>query len=469
MKPPCHQTTPSWVAAILVAVVISACSPTPRPEIPVILISIDTLRADHLGCYGYERDTSPAIDALARDSIRFSRAFSQSSWTLPSHVSLMTSQYPSTHRVTDDRFALPEEATTLADALQGAGYHTAGFVTWIYVSEVYGFAQGFDEFRTLIDRPQLEPASGRGAFPAQEAVSTVKSWLTQNQADPFFLFVHLFDPHMDYDPPAPYDTLFDPEYEGFATGQYRWMQPYIAGLNEFPLDIRPRDREHVEALYDGEIRYVDRQIEGLLTAIDEAVGLDRCLVILTSDHGEEFGEHGSMEGHGWTLYDEIVHVPLLVRLPARDRAGTTVDLPVELIDVAPTILAQLGLKAPDPFQGHSLLVEADGGPKVAYCETDRFNVIKRVVRGASHKLIHTRNTGRNAAGVPIQDGYELYDLEKDPGETQNLYDPQSPIAIALTDLLARHAAATTGAQPPPPSAQLSPADIELLRSLGYVQ
>lgn len=444
-----------------------SCAPaSPRP--PIILISIDTLRADHLGCYGYERETSPRIDQLASNSIRFDNAISASNWTLPSHVSLMTSQSPSIHGVVDDRVAMPAEAITLAEALDDKGYDTAALVSWIYVSEVYGFAQGFDSFQTMIDRRAIDPASGKGALRAEAVVDAANAWLDQRDGeDPFFLFVHLFDPHLDYDPPAPYDTMFDPDYDGHANGSYPYVKPYIEGLNEFALDVPARDRSYIEALYDGEIRYVDTQIERLLAKLEETVGLDECVIALVSDHGEEFDDHGSMEGHGWTLYDEVIHIPMLLRLPGRARAGEVIDPPVGLVDVAPTLLELANIAIPDRFTGTSLLA-ADRGQPIAFSESHRFNIRKRAARAANHKLIHTEDTGMNAAGVPIRAGYELFDLGHDPGERQNIYQETSPIGIALRDWIARQGKAPADGAAPI-SAELTPEQIELLRSLGYVQ
>ena len=326
----------------------------------VVLISVDTVRADHLGCYGYFRPVSPAIDKFASGAVRFENAFTQASWTLPSHMTVMTSQYPSVHCVIDRGLSLPDQATMLAEVLSEEGYHTAAFVTWIYVGEAFGFDQGFDEFHELIDRSGQRVLSGRGAFSAERTTDAVIARLEETLPQPFFLFVHYFDPHMHYTPPPPYDTLFDPDYTGEACGERGWLQPYIKTLQIDPAVIDPRDRAHVEALYDGELCYTDAHLGRLFEAIDTQVELDSCMVVFMSDHGEEFNDHGSMEGHGWTLYDEIIHVPLIFRMPGPGRPGTVIEDLVGLIDIGPTILQALGVAAPASFQGRSLTGLIDG-------------------------------------------------------------------------------------------------------------
>jgi arylsulfatase A-like enzyme len=224
---------------LLLILALLSCAPgSDRPH--VILISIDTLRADHLGCYGYERPTSPVIDALAAESIRFENAISQAGWTLPSHMSLMTSLMPSQHGVTQER-ALNPSVVTLAETLQDAGYASAGFSSWIYVSESYGFDQGFDEYRTLVDTQRLDVAGGGGAFPAGRVVDAVESWLLRRQDDPLFLFVHLFDPHMDYAPPAEFADIFAEGSGSTIDGRYETLKPYIRGLNAEPAKLDRRD------------------------------------------------------------------------------------------------------------------------------------------------------------------------------------------------------------------------------------
>ncbi len=471
-----------WIGVVVVVAACAACVWAYRYWVPgdrgakpnVILISVDTLRPDHLSCYGYDRSTSPNLDAMAKDGVRFTQALSPASWTLPAHMSLMTSQYPHVHGVEVAQKALPDKATTLAELLSDHGYETAAVISWIYVAAKFGFAQGFDEFHELLPAEELVDSTAQASFKAEQVTDQAIQWLQRDHPKPFFLFVHYFDPHLDYDPPPPFDRMFDPDYLGPASGTYGWIRPYIKGLHETPNQIDPRARDHVMALYDGEIRYTDWQLRRLFAAIDAAVGLDRCLIVLTSDHGEEFNEHGSMEGHQWTLYEETIRVPLIIRLPRRRQAGRVVTEPVELMDVPATILSLLGISRPDFFQGRdrSGLLNGGDGPDdhlFAFGEIRRF-VIRQYVRGLRYKLIHTFDTGVNKRGIPVKAGYELYDLQSDPGEQHDIYEPESPVAKLLVRTLQEwNASPITGLRAgEPQEVVLTPRELEQLRSLGYV-
>ncbi len=517
---------PSWFALVVGILVLAGlgCGPAERARPPhVILISIDTLRADHLGCYGYPRETSPAIDVLASRGVRFENAFSQASWTLPSHMSVMTSQYASVHGVENDEVSLAESVTTLAEAFRQGGYYTSAFVSWVYVGRSFGFAHGFDQFRELINRDHLQMASGGGAYRAEHVTGHVASWLDaylkrtlagegvgegvgggagegagggngQDGGRPLFLFVHYFDPHMDYSPPPPYDTMFGSPYSGPAKGTHRYLSRYIKYFPVPPAQMPERDREHVVALYDGEIRYTDDHLGRLLAFLDSKLDLDRCVVALMSDHGEEFGDHGSMEGHGWTLYDEVIRVPLILRLPEARAAGSVVGRPVELIDLAPTLLSLASLDAPEGFQGEDLTRwipgvgatsggvgegvgnrapgSSTGEGALVYAENARFNIERQAVRGPRFKLIGTADTGQNHFGAPVRAGTEFFDVSRDPGEQSDLAGSDHPVAAYLTRELAdfrEHTARLAESVPRGEPVDLAPEDIELLRSLGYVR
>ncbi len=439
----------------------------------VILISVDTLRADHLGCYGYWRPTTPHLDALAKRGVRFANASAQASWTLPSHMSIVTSQYPHVHGVQQDDNALPEGATTLSEVLAANGYRTAAFISWVYVTAKYGFSQGFDEYTELLPPEDEIDSETDAAYRADEVTNRAIGWLDAQGTEPFFLFVHYFDPHISYEPPPPYDRLFDPTYEGSARGTFAWLRQYIKGIHERPNQIGARDLEHVTALYDGEIRYVDEHIGRLLDAVERRVGADECLIVVTSDHGEELFEHGSMEGHQWTLYEETVHVPLIIKLPGGRAAGDVVSAPVELIDIGPTILGCLGVQRPWSFQGRDLaeLVGSDGGAgaaEIVFGEIDRFDR-KQFVRDARYKLIHTDDIGKNRRGIPVKAGYELFDLQADPRERVNLYETETQVASRLKAELERCMASTPIQEAAPARpARISAEDQRRLRSLGYV-
>ncbi len=440
----------------------------PQPAY-VVLGSIDTLRADHVSAYGYARQTTPQIDRLAAGGVRFAQAFAAASWTLPSHASLFTSQLPSRHGVQHERVALPAAATTLAETLSAAGFATAGFVSWVYVGARYGLAQGFDVYRELIDVSRLEFASGGGAARAESVIDAALGWLGSAPRQPFFLFVHLFDPHMDYAPPQPYDTLFggDP---AASDGRYASVRPYIAYLHADPPPPLPMlARERITALYDGEIRYADDQLGRLLRALERRG--EECIVVVLSDHGEELGEHGSFEGHGWTLYDEVLRVPLVLRLPGAEAAGAVVEAPVTLLDVAPTVLDALGLPVPGSFQGTSLMPLIRGaaapGGRLLFAQTQRSGTRLRAVRGERWKRIEVADAGAARLGLPVRQGTELYDLDSDPGEQHAQRDDALPVARSLAGALDAAETLRDAGAVPPAEVELSDADRERLRALGY--
>ena len=440
----------------------------------VIFISIDTLRADHLGCYGYERATSPFIDSLSADAVRFTRAYSETSWTLPSHMSMITSQYPHVHGVETDEQGLLESTKTLAEVLSEAGYHTSAFISWVYVGKQYGFGQGFNEFTELLPAEHLVDASTKWSYKAEQVTDAVLEWLRKSSEKPFFLFVHYFDPHVNYEPPAPYDRMFDPDYKGQAEGTFRWLRDYIKKPFHEPNTISPRDLQYITALYDGEIRYTDTHVERLFEGIDKMVGLDKCLVVLTGDHGEELNEHGSMEGHQWTLYEEVVHVPLIFRFPKKACAPMVVDTLAGLIDIGPTILDWLGIAKPVGFQGRTLMPaingrQKQGAERILFAETRRHS-IKQSIRTERYKLIRSEGIWASVPGVPVVGSYEMYDMKKDPAEQKNIYDKSSPVAKVLSSKLQawKISGLDTDESEKRPKVELSPEEIKLLRSLGYV-
>ena len=441
-----------------------------RPN--VILISVDTLRADHLGCYGYQRPTSPSIDLLARRGVRFDQAFSQSSWTLPSHLSLLTSRYPHSHGVETDKQRLPDDVTTLAEALGDAGYSTHAFISWVYVSDKYGFGKGFDEYQELLPPSDEVTSSTEASIKASAFVDCVIEWAGLGPRQPFFLFLHLFDPHINYEPPAPFDEMFGTPSPGKTEGTFEYLRRYIKGVHREPERIPADRRARALALYDGEIRFTDHELGRLWTALGDRGLLDNSVIVFTSDHGEEFDDHGSMEGHQWTLYDEVLHIPLIMVFPHHRFAGRTVPAVAQLIDVAPTILDFLDLDIPTEFQGRSLLplltgVASDEPPGMAFSEIKRFNE-KWAVRTPTHKLIYTKDIGLNARGVPVVPGYELYDTSRDPREQENIYEESDPLARELV-ILVRRWMETDPAPETLSLPSLDDRDLDRLRGLGYVE
>jgi arylsulfatase A-like enzyme len=358
-------------AAVLVGYLFATgCTPVPEPtgHAPpdVVLVSIDSLRADHVGSYGYERDTSPTMDRLASEGVRFETAVSTTSWTLPAHAALFTGLYDPAHGATDVHFRLADGYTTLAERFQAGGWRTIGLYGGPLLHPVFGVDQGFDRWiscmstatTTIEDRFDPEVllevnARSHADITGPRTIDALRTQLTTAGDAPLFLFIHLWDPHYDYIPPAPYDRMFDPTYSGDLDARdYVHNDAVHAGMD-------PRDLEHVIALYDGEIRFTDDILRQLLELLEGARPGRERLTVITADHGEEFFEHGG-KGHQRTLFEESIRVPLILHWPGRLPAGTVVGAPVSLVDIAPTV-ASLALPGSEPFgQGVDLTPALSG-------------------------------------------------------------------------------------------------------------
>ena len=384
------------VAAVLIIVMgYGATSKQARPDKPdIILISVDSLRPDHLGCYGYPKPTSPTIDKLAAGGVRFENAISTTSWTLPAHAALFTGLYDSAHGLVDNGLRLADAHVTLAEVLSQAGYQTAGFFGGPYLHPTFGLGQGFDTYQscmtTLPDEASYKAVRFESRNPhgvahvditGPRTLKEFKQWLAKADDRPMFVFLHFWDVHYDYIPPKKYIEMFDPDYKGTIGSQnFMWnkaIHPYMA----------PRDLEHVKALYDGEIRFTDDVLGEILAELKRSRRSHEPLIVFTADHGEEFFEHGG-KGHQRTLFDELVKVPLIFSWPGYLRKGVVPSQQVRLIDVMPTILALAGVKLETEVQGRdiSMLLEGDSLPEQsALCEilVDRRKV--RAVRTSQMK------------------------------------------------------------------------------------
>ena len=397
----------------------------------VVLIVADTLRADHLSCYGYHRVTSPHIDAMAKEGVQFRQAVSQAPWTLPSIVSLMTSLYPPVHGLNfppqSDGYAaqfLDDERITLAEYLRNEGYKTGAFVGAGGNVSARFHGQGFDFYDDEISYPTryshliLLGMIGRfcGFYTSRLADTTteqVQYWLSRNRHFPFFLFIHYFDPHDPYGSPEPFTTKYSGDYSGALSPGVTYLQ-----LGELLPELNADDIEYVASLYDGEIRFTDAQTGKLIQFLKELELLDETLLIFTSDHGDELYEHGGF-GHCKTLYEEQLRVPLIIRYPPLG-SNKTIDNQVQLIDVTPTILDYLDIDISREAQGISLvpLINGDTGDELpAYSETMLKGGITSIRKGR-FKFIKYTEDGRE----------ELFDLEKDPGELKNLVEGEVEIA-----------------------------------------
>ena len=459
-----------WMVLVpLVLWLGTGCSGRPVAQGPnIIVLLVDTMRADHLGCYGYGRNTSPAMDKLAREGVLFKNAYAPSSWTLPSTASLLTSLYPREHGATDTTKAIARKAVGLAERLHKAGYDTAAFsANYSLVTAERGFDRGCDHFELFVkegseisaeelnrSRKLLDFAMKIKAVDAEELNAAALKWFDgrEETSRPVFMYLHYMDPHSPYEAPEPFRTVFDPHYTGEVDGTNVFGAIY---RDEF--ELTERDKEHVIALYDGEIAYADTQIRDLLNELDKRGLLDDALVIITADHGEEMFERGKI-GHGPTLYDEVVRVPLIMWQKQFEQAGTTVDAYASLVDVVPTVLSVCGIERKGALRGTPLLPPGDSvGSDTVWVEVDEellFYSHKRAVIWNGWKLIRS------------EDGDELYRCVDDPPERENLADSNPRLVETLSNRMDEFYKQLKRGKAP--AVELDEEARRKLRSLGYV-
>ncbi len=411
----------------------------------LLWISQDTLRADHLGAYGYARATSPGFDRMARDWVVFERAASTCSWTLPSLASQLTSRYPTYHGAVLHNLPIADSSPALFEALSRQGFTVLGVTANDLLDPTHGLARGFDALRFL---------DGRAADVSRLLESSLDEWGGGDLA----LFVHYMDPHAPYTPPGAFEKLFDTGYRG---------RPLHTDFEALSRIEDPAEVERVRSLYDGEIAYTDREIDALVRALSARGLLQDAVVAYTADHGEELRDHGSWH-HGGTLHEEVIHVPFAVRAPGVK--GARVDQVVSLLDLAPTLLELLDVPAPAAFQGRSLAGVMRGAAlpdAPVYAETaltkQRHHLVS--VREGRYKYVVEVPPGRDPEPRILAERF--YDLEQDPRETASRVD--APEAARLRRYaLAYLARARREAQESRP-VSLEPAALERLRALGYVQ
>jgi len=388
-----------------------------------VLVTIDTLRADRVGAYGDGAARTPTLDAVAASGIRFEQAVAPTPLTLPSHTSLMTGLAPPEHGVRHNSFfSLREEIPTLAEHMRGAGYATAAFVGAFVLDSGFGLDRGFDTYDDDVSQRHATPTGFSYAErTADRVVESALRWLT-NAPDRFFLWVHLYDPHANYEPPERYLAALDGD------------------------------------AYAGEIAFADAQIGRLLRAVTTRWEPSRLVVAVTSDHGESLGEHGE-PSHAYTIYDATQRVPLLLMGPGL-AAGAVVDEPVRLVDVAPTLLALAAAEPLPDTTGRSLLPLVAGRAepaRIAFLET----LATQLDMGWS-PLLGIRDGRYKYIRAPRP---ELYDLREDPGETRNLARRRPELAEEMDGILEERLA---GAEAVAPDVELDEEDRRRLESLGYV-
>ncbi len=509
---------PSPRGILILGLLLAALAPACRRSEPrrpnVLLISIDTLRADHLSAYGYRRETSPALDRLARGGVLFERAISPTSWTLPAHLSMLTGLEISAHGIADDRqwsFVGPSgepapprlSGIFLSEFLSDAGYRTAGFHTWKYLEEQFGFGPGFEVYERLghtfyshpvvskrfdalraandtegllrlrDEHPELFDAT-RKTTP--EVLERARGWIEgvrrESPGRPFFCFLHLFDVHDPYVPPPPFDTRFDPDYAGPIDGRnVTSPDSPVRG------DMDPRDLEHLVALYDGEIAYVDSQLGAFFEWLAAQGLAEDTLVIVTSDHGEEFFEHGH-KTHRRQLHRESVHVPWILSWPGHLPAGRRVPRTVGLVDLTPTVLGLVGVAGPPWTSGRDLtpLVRGEGSPEERPYLTELylFDVGPEVQRhfGLHHGDEHTLLVADGAGPFSLlRFDHGTNPLGLGPGER---IAPDSPEQRRVDERFEAHVELLRALRRAAPSRDigagqgLSQRDLDELRAMGYV-
>lgn len=456
-----------------------------RPNI--VLITPDTLRGDHLSCYGYDKISTRFVDSLAEEGVLFENAISTSPWTLPSFASLFTSLYPTVHGAGREvSFAvhtgIREGVVRLAEVLKEVGYHTRALSQSWFLGEDFGFRHGFDYYnnmwRGLEDIRAREISKRKKAFLwsylvdpgkkisksiAQATTDEIIDWLEVNDQYPFFLWVHYLDPHFPYKRVKNYNL--DTNYKGKLTDDLVGNMDFFQ-LRTGAYRLNQDDKKYFEVLYDEEILYIDESIGRILDKLKQINQTDNTLFVFTSDHGEEFWEHGRF-GHGIGMHQEVINVPLIMKLPGILPSGARINQHVSLVDVMPTILDILGVKHKIKLEGESLLPLINGdqtSDRAVFNELPKFFENRKSITKNNYKLIY----------FPSSKNAELFDLEKDPHEMKNIYHENQEIGLSLKqEILAWIKDSEEKAlrmDKIEKSAQIKPDDEakERLRSLGYI-
>ena len=433
-----------------------------QEDFNIVLITIDTLRADHLSCYGYDRETSPNIDNIANQGILFKNAIAPSSWTVPSMVSLFTSVYPVNHGVIHGiaprsnprkQQIFSKELTTLTEAIRSHGYTTFGVASNIHLSEKFGFARGFDYFQWLSN------------LPAHAVNESVNSWESEIiNSDKFFLWVHYFDPHSPYFPRTPWINKYRSPTSTQGLNFYKKSFPQLKRL----IPLLKNDSQVLSnfvALYDCEINFVDFYLGKLISKYEFN---KNTLLIITSDHGESFLEHDQL-GHGNNLYQETIGIPLIVKMP-HSAKKQVIEKHASLIDIMPTILGLINATSPEQTLGESLvngngmltwlkkkLVGTDTS-RYNYSELDEADPLKTVITPKWKYIYNYKDSTE-----------QLYSNTSDPSESNNLSTQEAEQTDRLREQLFQWVATAKKYLPQKQKIELSPEEEEKLRHLGYIQ
>jgi arylsulfatase A-like enzyme len=442
----------SALLGLLLLAWLAGCGRPPAPgELSVVFVVLDAAGARYFGCYGNELPATPHIDAFAADATVFERAYAQAAWTLPSVGSFMTGQYPPM-RSEDLRVV---ETQTLAHVLRTAGLRTAAFSENPYVTREFGLATGFDEFREYFPYELLRRSAQRfDRLDSTRTVDEALAWAREQRGERFFLYVHLLAPHAPYDPPPPFGGRFDRDYAGSVHGS----PETLAAIDDGRLAIDARDLAHLRLQYQENLAYGDHQAGRLLDGLEDLGVLERALVIVAADHGEAFREHGAMQ-HNTTVYEEMVHVPLVVRLPMEPALPERFGGVVELRSIFPTVCQALGIAGCPPALAPSLLERIERA-------SERPGLARswaRGRRGAFTALILERH--KLIAAAHTYEPLAFYDLVRDPGETTDLR-AAAPALVREARVWLRDPKLEffVGGE-----ATLDPATRERLEALGYAE
>jgi arylsulfatase A-like enzyme len=433
-----------------------------RPS--VVLISIDTLRQDHVSAYGYSRRTTPSLQAFSREAVVFEEAFAANTNTAPAHASMLTALYPFTHGIVRNHHRLKAGVTTMGEVLQEAGYETAGFVSGYTLQRAHtGLDRGFHHYD--------DEVSPRGDRPATMTYDAATRWLRGEARgqEPLFLFFHLFDPHFPYTPPTGYARLFT-EHAERGPGRLHRLRAQGGGP--------PSDVKDYIGFYDGEIAFADAHVGRLMVDLWDSGLWDDALVVVVSDHGETLDDRSLPFRHGSRVYEEQIRVPLMIRFPGGRYGGARIRAPVHHVDIMPTILDYLELSLPDAAQGQSLmpLIRGDAAPDPARPIFTTARPEPAHVPEVDQPLVKTglitaiRVWPLKLIAYPTEEGHvhQLFDLAQDPGEHENLA-AERPDAVRALAARLRSWRAAVGGDREIPEPSLSPEAEDMLRSLGYVE
>lgn len=410
------------------------------PDSNIILISFDTLRADHLGCYGYDKDTSPHTDAFSKDCVLFEKTIAQSSTTKSSHASIFTGMNVVAHcAYGGNDHILSDDRLTMAEILKDQGYRTICYNSGGYMREFFKLDQGFEIYNSDVV----------GRF--INTVNISQQWLDDNPGEKFFLFMHTYEVHHPYLPKEPFSSMFKNDYSGPLPDHI--TIELLKDINAGKVTIDEADKAHIISRYDAEIRSMDDAFGKFLAYLKSKGLYDKAIIIVTSDHGEEFGEHGKMGWHSHTLYEELIHVPLLIKFPDQKFKGKRIKGMVRSIDILPTLLQLLAIDIgirKEAIEGVSLLRGIQKGKVDSTFALSQLGTNTSALQNDRFKIIAN----------------QLYDLKNDPGEQKNIANENKKIRDKMHTSLQSYLKAKANAIET--KSKVDEETLEELRKLGYV-